>query len=314
MFLYVFLLFCLMRLKNFLLILSNLFLIALFVFYMIIPSGDLELFTESNPNTNFSIGNNTVKMQFYENLRFPSNIISYSIDEKCSLRKKNNMETAFDTIENLTNLEFYEVYENSEINVLCENTNRIEDGLFIAGEGGPTNITETNLFKVILHGEILLIKSSECSTPTVEIHELLHVLGFEHSENKNNIMYPITKCRQTIGEEIPILINDLYSTPTYPDLKFEDANAEIVGRGLSLNISIRNDGLKSSENTTIKISGDSKTLKEIPLKSLEIGQGVRIEIKNIWLLKTKVEEIQISIESNFPEITYENNEILLLKN
>ena len=59
----------------------------------------------------------------------------------------------------------------------------IREGKFIAGEGGPTNITVSGKYNVITHGSILLIRESRCSIPTIAIHELLHVLGFKHSNN-----------------------------------------------------------------------------------------------------------------------------------
>ncbi|NCN86319.1 matrixin family metalloprotease [archaeon] len=299
-----------MELKEGLLVAGNVLVAAILILYFINPGGELE-FTSKEVNNNFTLGNNSVKMQFYDNLRFPSNSISYRIDNDCSLKKKADMIRAFEIIENKTTLEFYSINEGEEITVTCENTNRMEDGLFIAGEGGPTNITEGDRFKVILHGDILLIKDSECENPNVAIHELLHVLGFDHSENKNNIMYPITKCKQVIGDEIPARIEELYSVPSYPDLKFEKAVAEINGRILNLNLSIRNDGLQKSEKAKILIYTDDKVLKEIELKELEIGHGVSVQLTNLWLTKIKIEKLKVVIESNFQEISLDNNEILL---
>lgn len=302
-----------MKVKDVALIVFNLILIAGLLLYFFAPGADTTFGLSQESNGNFSIGNNTVLMQFYENMRFPSEVISYQIDEKCSLPKRSNMIKAFEILQADTTLEFYEVNDNPEIFVTCEEKTRMEDGLFIAGEGGPTNITETTRYKVILRGEILLIKDSECQRPNVEIHELLHVLGFDHSENKNNILYPITKCKQTIGEEIPSLIEELYLEETLPDLRFEKADAEINGHELSLNVSVRNDGLAESGSASIVIYADNKTLKKIPLKPLKIGHGLKIELSNLWLTKMKIEELKVTIEANFNELDYVNNEVFLSK-
>ena len=77
-----------------------------------------------------------------------------------------------------------------------------DDDLFIAGEGGPTSITNTSLYNVILKGKILLYKKSECEEPIVELHELLHVFGFDHSQDPNNIMFNLSSCNQEISQDI----------------------------------------------------------------------------------------------------------------
>ncbi len=166
----------------------------------------------SGGNSNFSLydyGNDN--MQFYKNMRFPDSTISYKI-ENCPLQKTNDMENSFKIISNLTSLRFYPADQNQEILITCKERTVIEDGLFIAGEGGPTKIVSEKNFNVILNGEILLLRESDCPTPNVEIHELLHVLGFNHSANSKNIMYPISRCGQTIGEDTIELLNNLYLT------------------------------------------------------------------------------------------------------
>lgn len=292
----------------------NLVLIAGLVLYMINPGGDAEFSFKSDSRTEFNLNNDTMNMQFYENMRFPDKRISYLIDDACSLKKKNSMKRAFDIIENLTVLEFYPLSEDFEIEVTCQEKVVMNGGLFIAGEGGPINITDGDKYSVILDGSILLIKDSLCPRPNVEIHELLHVLGFNHSDNENNLMYPVSKCNQVISEDILEKINELYLEESYSDLNFESANAEIDGRNLDLNLSIRNSGLKDSEEAIVKIYFDDTIIKELDLAELEIGYGVKIELKNIWLKKIKTEELKVVIETNFNELSKENNEIILIKN
>ncbi|MBU4056240.1 MAG: matrixin family metalloprotease [Proteobacteria bacterium] len=249
-------------------------------------------------------------MQFYKNMRFPDSKISYKIDE-CPLQKKNNMERTFEILSNLTILEFYSTNTNEEISITCDENNKIEEGLFIAGEGGPINITQTQIFNVIHHGKILLIKDSKCPSPNIAIHELLHVLGFEHSENPDNIMYPVSECEQIIGEDQISLINHLYSTPSYPDLVFENVSAIMHGTYLNADISIRNDGLKNSEKFKIIIYADKKIIKEIEVEALRIGYGTQIKLTNIWIKQLNVNELEFVIEYPFNELEKKNNKKIL---
>ena len=257
------------------------FVIALLGFYWFIPGGAID-FGANSKNSNFSVNSEYEEMQFYKNMRFPSRRISYRIFD-CTLQKEDEMEFAFEIISNVTILDFYPVKDNEEISVTCDSRNKIEDGLFIAGEGGPTNITMAGEFNVIFHGSVLLLKQSSCEKPNVAIHELLHVLGFNHSTNPSNIMYYLSKCNQVIGEDIPALINELYIYPNQPDLMFENVSAKMQGRFLDANISVRNNGLKDSGMAKIIIFADGKKIKEIELEALNIGYGGMVVFKNIWI-------------------------------
>ncbi len=281
-----------------------LFAVSLLVFYWFIPMKTIE-FGAKSQNSNFNM-NDSVKgnIQFYDNLRYSSPRISYNIYD-CPLQKVYNMERAIEVISNETILEFYSVDSNEEISITCDSKNKIKEGLFIAGEGGPTNITKTGRFNVISHGDILLIKKTLCQRPNVETHELLHALGFDHSNNKENIMYNISKCSQEIGEDTIRLIDELYSTPSYFDLSFEDISAVMHGRYLDLNVSIMNKGLKDSKESTIIVYADKKIIKEIDLDSMKIGSGRLITLSNIWVSKISIKELELFINSSFNEIEKE---------
>ncbi len=296
-----------MSVKTILFVLFSLFVISLMTFYFL-PLGTIN-FSAKTGNYNFSINNESSSMQFYSNMRFPNKAISYRISD-CPLQKQNDMEFAFDIIENLTSLRFYPS-NDEEISIMCEEQNRISNGLFIAGEGGPTNITVAGEFNVISHGDILLITESKCPKPNVALHELLHVLGFEHSTNRENIMYNLTNCEETIGEDMIQLINSLYSIESNPDLIFKDASASMAGRFVSINMTIINAGLKDAGESKINIYADGNLIKEIYLESLEIGNGRIITIENIFVTQISVSELELSINSNFNEINKGNNKIKL---
>ena len=262
-------------------------------------------------NTNFSLNNESLDMQFYPNMRFPDRNISYSMDEDCTLQKKNEMIWAFNIMENNTVLNFYKA-SPSQIKVSCDEKNKFDNqGLFIAGEGGPTNISLGKSFKVIQGGQILLIRNSNCEKPNIAIHELLHVLGFNHSKNPNNIMYPISKCKQTIGKDTLNKINELYSTDSLPDLQFEKVSATIKSRLLNINILVRNEGLKTSGNFKVIIYSGDKRIKEVNLDGLSIGEGNSITIENLVVPTIKINSLKLEIKGDFKEINKKNNEITL---
>lgn len=283
--------------------------IFLLGFYWIVPFDQVD-FGFKERNYNFSLNSSELGMQFYPNMRFPTSNISYAVED-CPLGKKGDMQTAFETLSNKTIMNFYDTQSYGEIAVSCDSKNRIEGGLFIAGEGGPTNITETSNFNVIKKGKILLIRESQCASPNVAIHELLHVLGFDHSSNPNNIMYNISKCNQEISQDMIDKINYLYSFPSYADLSIENVSSVMRGKYLDANITISNNGLIDSKNATLQIYADDKMIKEFEIKELEIGSGRKIFLSNIFIFKINVEKLKFSIIYNEPELNKEDNEIIL---
>lgn len=301
-----------MKISEFLIGLFSIFAILLFFLYWFAPFDQMSFGVEKNPE--FSVGNISSEMQFYPNMRFETNRISYKIDQDCSLKRTQDMERSFEYLEELTVLEFYPVSGDEEISISCDDKVKPSgDNLFIAGEGGPTKVISGENFYLIFEGEILLLRNSECERPNVGIHELLHVLGFDHSENKNNIMYPISSCSQTIGEEIVEKIDELYSFPSLPDLKLSNVSSNSEGRYLNLDLSVKNIGLSTSEEGKVIIYADDEQIHEFKFEEIKVGQGLNIELNNIWLQKRKIEILKIEIETQGNELSLENNEITLQK-
>jgi hypothetical protein len=297
-----------MGLKGILAVVFLLFAIGIMVFYFV--PFNTTYFRANSGNDNFSIIQGNESMQFYPNMRFPENIISYRISN-CSLQKEDDMEYAFNLIENITPLRFYSVTEDEEIFITCEERNRVNKGLFIAGEGGPTNITVAGQLSVITAGEILLIRESDCPKPNIAMHELMHVLGFKHSANPENIMYEITDCEQTIGQDLLDKITELYSIPSYPDLAFGDVSASMTGRMLDMNMTVMNAGLSNSGDSKISIYAENNLIKEIQLEPIKIGYARIITIRNTFVAQLSVSELNVIIESDLNEINKENNKIKL---
>lgn len=299
-----------MGFKEVLFFLSVIILICLLVVYFFIPLNTIELSSLRNSNSNFTLNESYENMQFYNNMRFPSTNISYRISE-CSLDKRSNMEEAFLILENLTILDFYPVPEKEEILVNCDDRVKFDGDFFIAGEGGPTNITVAGEYNIITSGRILLLRESQCSKPNIAIHELLHVLGFDHSQNPDNIMYEISKCNQEIGEDTINFINTIYSIPSRPDLVIDDVSGFMSGKYLNTNLTIRNQGIVDSLGGKVVIYADDKEIKQIPFDSLEVGYGTRLSLSNIWINKISINEIKFFIETDFEEINKLNNEAIL---
>lgn len=298
--------------KIFLSFLFFLLVLSLLFFYWFFPYNEIS-FSISNPgHSNFTLNSSFGEsMQFYENMRYPDSKISYRIEKDCTLGKKDEMKRSLNWIENKTILKFYEVNYNEEIIITCEDSSpKGREGAFIAGEGGVTNVTITENFNVILNGMVLLIRESKCPNPIVGTHELLHALGFGHSENPNNIMYPTVNCKQTIGEDLINSINYLYSFPSLPDLSFEDASAILRGRYLDVNMTIRNNGLIDSDVSKVLISADGKTIKEFVLDPIKIGTGRSIILTNLFILN-RVNNLEISIIYANEELDKKNNKIIL---
>ncbi|HLC78593.1 MAG TPA: CARDB domain-containing protein [Candidatus Nanoarchaeia archaeon] len=249
-------------------------------------------------------------LQFYPNMRFPESKISYRV-EMCSLQEQNYIDNAFDSLSSFTILSFYKVSSNEEISITCDETNKVEGGLLIAGEGGPVNITKAGDFNVIYNGKILLRRETSCPTPNVGIHELLHVLGFDHVNNPKSIMYPVSHCDQEIDDEIIDTLNELYSFPSVPDLTFENVSAIMRGKYLDVNLSVRNNGLKNSLRSNVNIFTDDKLVKELSIDSLEVGHGRVITVENVWVSRLTTDKIRFYIDYSFDEIKKENNEIVL---
>ncbi len=291
--------------KTIITLIFGLFLISLMIFYFI-PFNTIN-FSTNTGNYNFSVIQGNSTMQFYPNMRFSSQEISYRIFD-CPLQKEDDMEFAFDIMENITPLRFYPVVNNEEISITCEEILRVDKDFFIAGEGGPVNITVSGQFNVIMNGEILLIKESDCPRPNIALHELFHVLGFGHSSNQGNIMYNITNCDQTIGQDMIQLIETLYSVPSYPDLSLENVSAVMTGRFLSVNMIIMNRGLNNAGASKVYIYVDNTFLKELDLIPLETGRGRIISISNIFVTQLNINELDFIISSDFKEITKDNNE------
>ena len=152
------------------------------------------------------------KLQSFENTRYSDSRISYRI-APCSQKQKAVIEKVLGLLEEKTILDFYEVKTNEKLLFKFDHISSSSEGL-----GGVDNGIKFEQFYMINHGVVKLKKSEECFN--IFLHETLHALGFCHSTDQNNIMYPVErvvqgKCNKDtpLGEDIPKLINKLYARP-----------------------------------------------------------------------------------------------------
>jgi len=128
---------------------------------------------------------------------------------ECPPYQIQRLKDAFNILQNETEnkISFEESYnEEGDISIYCYKL-KAEGGYYIEGEGGYNYEGDQ-----ILNAEINFYEHLNCGNwPDVEIHEILHIFGFNHIENKSSIMTPVaSRCdRGYIDEGI---IQDLINT------------------------------------------------------------------------------------------------------
>jgi len=253
--------------------------------------------------------------QFYQNMRYRDRKITYYIESNCTLKKQRDIEYALEIISNRTILTFIQTNNNPEIRYLCSNVapEPEEEGHFVAGEGGPSEIINTSAYAVVFTGKVSLYRPETCAEPKISLHETLHALGFDHSDNPKSIMHPVTACDQVVDQYVIDVINDLYKADSLPDLGIDKVDANITGNYLNFNIVVVNYGLRDTQSTTLEVSADGEAVKEFDLKDIEIGSKKFLNVVNLRI-PSGSEKIEFTIVSNNPskEISLKNNKIELV--
>lgn len=246
-------------------------------------------------------------LEIYPNMKFNHNQITYNIDSSCDQEKTQRTLDALNIIqENVPELTFQESSQ-ADITITCDEKytpSETSNKYFVAGEGGPTSVINTSLFYVIEKGAVLLFYSkSSCNSSNIELHELLHVFGFEHSENKKSIMYSVSSCSQVLTQDIVDELSRLYGIENLPELYFYDVSAYKKGIYLNFEIKVKNAGLVNANNVKLQIYVDSeeRIIDEFDLGEVEYGNGKYLKVENVKIpLGTKKIKFEIvnSIEIN----------------
>jgi hypothetical protein len=136
----------------------------------------------------------------------------------CQDHIKERIKGAFDIIKNETNESVYFIevnYTEEDYDIVIKCSNKVQtdgraaEGISTAGEGGPTKL-KGNL---ILKGELNIYPYRNCGTfPDVELHEIMHVLGFGHNDSSRlNLMYPYNlKCDGQFDESLSTELIRIY--------------------------------------------------------------------------------------------------------
>ena len=253
--------------------------------------------------------------QFYPNLRFNHNSISYFINPECTEEKKERLERAFFIIEDETKIiNFYPSTDefNSDILVGCsEHSYETEKNTFIAGEGGPTKILNLTFYPVILKGKILLYQESSCEYPITELHELLHVFGFEHINDSEKIMYPYINCKQELSYDFTNTLIELYSIKPLAELYFENASAVKKGFYLNFSLYINNQGLTGADGILLETYANDELVDSSDLGEIDFGYGKTFAVSNLRLPSKNTDKITFWLKTIDEEYNKENNIIEL---
>jgi hypothetical protein len=306
-------------------------LLTILVFLLFLAAFNMFFFSYLRPGTSFSpifiqppknITSYNGSLQFYPNMLFNHKIITYAIEDTCEKSKYNNMIQAFSILENETSglIKFQPASRESDIFVTCNQSvqeleSRQKSSYFIAGEGGAERAISSGEFWVIEKGKILLYypRTKECLTYHVELHELLHVFGFKHSDNRYSMMYPVSECNQVLSDDIIQEILRLYNLPELADIYITNVSAVKHGIYIDFDIEIKNQGIENARNITLVLSSRNKTIDTFELKDINYGEGKILNVENVRIPITmlNLDEITFSVETESEELDKSNNQVTL---
>ena len=280
--------------------------------YQNIPREPVDMILSQEASTPTQIIDYGETPVFSEKLRFNHDDISYFIEPTCQLKRKNQMIEGFNEFQKaISTISFHQTSkETADIQVGCSDDYiELGENLFAAGEGGPSRILNSSNFKVIEKGKIILFEETDCDYPVVEVHELGHVMGFDHSPNPKNIMYNISRCDQRITDDMIETINQLYSIEPLPDARISELISIKKGIYIDFNITVLNEGLNTMPNISLTLESEGEEIKKFYLNEIEIGSGRTLFVTNLKLPSRKISTIKFIIdkENSIKELSEDNN-------
>src|SRR3989344_2062880 len=270
-----------------------------------VPFAAVEPFVNKSLPVNYS-----KSIQFYPNMRFRNERISYGFEERCNLEKRDNVISALALLENETRLSFYEASDNPEINIACSKLppESKNEGHFIAGEGGPTEIINGSAYAIILFGKISLYRNETCDNPNIALHEILHVLGFDHNDNPLSILYPTLDCKQKLDDYMIDEIERVYSAQTLPDLTINKIEGNKSGKYASFEIVIENMGLADAVNSSVSLFADGRFVRDFALDTIPLGARKILTVSNINIgRRTEALSFEVDANNRITELQEDNN-------
>jgi len=122
----------------------------------------------------------------------------------CSGEKRSKIQMAMALINDKTDdsVLFVETNLDADINVFCREINF--DGFSIAEGEADYDFVGLEIVSGVLNFYDIIDWKRESDCLDLELHEILHVLGFEHSEEKTSIMYFKNSgvCKNKVDEDI----------------------------------------------------------------------------------------------------------------
>jgi len=292
------------------LIMVNIAVFAGYYWYNMKNGNQQAVIFNYNPLRNIEVNASARVAQFYDGMRFNHNNISYYINEYCSQEKIDGLRKAMNIVEEETAIiKFSETSEEeADILVGCyKEAYEKEESIFVAGEGGPTRIINSTLYPVITRGKILLYNQTSCEYPVTELHEILHVFGFEHINDSSKIMFPYVDCNQKLNENMIKILIKLYSMPVLAEIYFINASALASDKYLNLSVEMTNVGMKDANNVSLAVYADNSFINDFEIGTIEYGEGRVMHANNLDLPSKNVKIITIELETPDKEIDKNNN-------
>ncbi len=224
--------------------------------------------------------------QFVPDMRFESGRISYYINTDCSLKQKINMIYAMDLLTNATDIiSFYtKDKDKAEIFISCsEVAYSGEKDVFAAGEAKPTEYLNLTYYPLIKKGKITISKQFNCDYPVLEMHELMHVFGFDHLNDSTSLMYPYADCNRTLDKPLIKMLKTLYADKPVAELLLENIKVSKSQKYLNFTLDITNQGLKVAEGVVLEVYVGKTLIDSGAVGTVEIGQPQLIGVNNIPL-------------------------------
>lgn len=130
-------------------------------------------------------------------------VYKFNEERLCEDEQKKRIKSAFQEVEKETkNIINFAEGDNPDIIISCYHYKK-ESEYFLNKTIGEANIFRDNniIDKAIIN---LYQVNDSCNLPSKEIHEILHVFGYQHTEDENSILYPEENCKDRVDEEFII--------------------------------------------------------------------------------------------------------------
>ncbi len=229
----------------------------------------------------------------FPNIRFGRMPVMYYLDlesgKKVPWFKEDfnvpNVIEAFDTWSQATGsrLSFIRTYDEDDTQITVSWTTNLNatNTTRGVGEGGPIALVDTGLFnlttKAVMH---MLPAGTKCVDVNRALHELGHVLGFDHTSDSEDIMYPYESCSRRITDKETRTLESLYLLDSMPQFRLSNISAFVHGGLLDINFTVKNIGIIESPPTSLAIYADDKMVHTLSIESLKPGSGLVEFLKN----------------------------------